>query len=926
MSLLTTLLGSGSQVTGPGTDAFVTVAAADTPALQKAQADYVCTGTNDASTLNAATAALASVGGEVILLPGTYGFADNTTWHVVTDGAGSAAKPITVRFSGGAVLDVSAFSSSADFAISVESWNADIFNPTVRGGGRNDGIAIALGSQVSTVHGVTVYSPRCSGVHTGLEFGAFGGNASGDNLVLGGYVSGSTRGINCEGYTNSVVGTFLNNNTIGFRGGSTEASARTTCYGLVINNSGTQAILLEKGAGYKFDSTWIEGTDDALTPTEVVKIGNGTDRCDNAVFSGITNVHLHESPGTPESYVFHVASGGNLLVEHLQISTSGGVPGVACLYQGAANAGLDNRIRRISYKIAQLTTVPIGLMGMAYLTADTAANAGTLPVNSTAQLPSSGTVTLVGSRTTGTPPNSSDTITYTGKTSTTLTGCTGGTAGRTYTKHGATVWFQKLTASHASATGEVIVEAAPGVVGAPAARIVGDFVPSPAHDYTFSPSSGGAYVVKARNGNVLAYSDECISPFNVAKGGNRRLLLQAGTFDQGAAWWKVYGYDWLTIQGEGYTTWVKNSVDDDSDDTEPFDFNKCNHGTVCDLRVSAGGTPDSNDSSDALDFDACTYMLVENVVVDDSRANGIVFDGKDDTAFPSVGNVVRNCDVSGCDEHGIKLLCCDDSVIEGGRYHGNGSSGLALVKSRSVTRWTQRTIVRGGTYDGNTGNGILIDECSDNTIIGANCRNNGTDGIRISSSASGSFGSDRNVIDLCIFADDQVSHTQDYGIDILVQGAACNGNVIGASNRFVGTFTAGDIRDQGTNTLDQAKQDFTVIVGDGSNAITAGLKGGFRVPYPHRIQQAETVGLDNNTGSIVWDVWRDSYGNAPPTVADTITASAKPTISSAKKATDATLTGWSRNGNAGDWYAVNVDSAATFTLAALALTVRKQPV
>lgn len=68
--------------------------------------------------------------------------------------------------------------------------------------------------------------------------------------------------------------------------------------------------------------------------------------------------------------------------------------------------------------------------------------------------------------------------------------------------------------------------------------------------------------------------------------------------------------------------------------------------------------------------------------------------------------------------------------------------------------------------------------------------------------------------------------------------------------------------------------------------------------------------LADATGSIVIDVWKDSYANFPPTVADTITASAKPTLSAARKSEDSTLTGWTTALTEGDILEVNVDSVS----------------
>ena len=69
--------------------------------------------------------------------------------------------------------------------------------------------------------------------------------------------------------------------------------------------------------------------------------------------------------------------------------------------------------------------------------------------------------------------------------------------------------------------------------------------------------------------------------------------------------------------------------------------------------------------------------------------------------------------------------------------------------------------------------------------------------------------------------------------------------------------------------------------------------------------------LADVAGSCVIDIWRDTFANYPPTVADSITGSAKPTLTAANKATSTTLTGWSTSLTAGDTLIFNVDSAST---------------
>jgi hypothetical protein len=111
-----------------------------------------------------------------------------------------------------------------------------------------------------------------------------------------------------------------------------------------------------------------------------------------------------------------------------------------------------------------------------------------------------------------------------------------------------------------------------------------------------------------------------------------------------------------------------------------------------------------------------------------------------------------------------------------------------------------------------------------------------------------------------------------------------------------------------------------VIDGAGS-AITTGVKGYLRVPYNCDIQSVEIVA--DQSGSIVIDIWRDTYANFPPTVADSIVASAKPTLSSAQKSQNTTLTGWTKALTEGQYLAFNVDSVSTVTRVVLTLKVQK---
>lgn len=114
----------------------------------------------------------------------------------------------------------------------------------------------------------------------------------------------------------------------------------------------------------------------------------------------------------------------------------------------------------------------------------------------------------------------------------------------------------------------------------------------------------------------------------------------------------------------------------------------------------------------------------------------------------------------------------------------------------------------------------------------------------------------------------------------------------------------------------------TFIMDGGSSTIAKGIKGDLEIPFACTISRWTL--LADRSGSIRIDIWKNTYANFPPTVANTITGSAKPLISSAVKGQSSTLTGWTISINAGDILRFNVDSVATIRRAVLSLKVQKQ--
>jgi hypothetical protein len=112
-----------------------------------------------------------------------------------------------------------------------------------------------------------------------------------------------------------------------------------------------------------------------------------------------------------------------------------------------------------------------------------------------------------------------------------------------------------------------------------------------------------------------------------------------------------------------------------------------------------------------------------------------------------------------------------------------------------------------------------------------------------------------------------------------------------------------------------------VVIDGGGSAITTGIKGDLEVPFACTIGSARLFA--DQSGSIVVDIWRDVYASFPPTDADSITASAPPTLSGAQSSQDTTLTGWTTTLAEGDVLRFNVDSASTVQRVTLSLGVTR---
>ncbi len=113
------------------------------------------------------------------------------------------------------------------------------------------------------------------------------------------------------------------------------------------------------------------------------------------------------------------------------------------------------------------------------------------------------------------------------------------------------------------------------------------------------------------------------------------------------------------------------------------------------------------------------------------------------------------------------------------------------------------------------------------------------------------------------------------------------------------------------------------ITVDGSGSqITPGIKGDQPISFNGSIVQSEV--LADQVGSIVFDIWKNTFANFPPVIGNSIVAAAPPTLAAANKSLDTTLAGWNKTINAGDILRFSVNAGvAAVTRAALSLKVIK---
>lgn len=100
--------------------------------------------------------------------------------------------------------------------------------------------------------------------------------------------------------------------------------------------------------------------------------------------------------------------------------------------------------------------------------------------------------------------------------------------------------------------------------------------------------------------------------------------------------------------------------------------------------------------------------------------------------------------------------------------------------------------------------------------------------------------------------------------------------------------------------------------------ITTGVKGDVRIDFLSRLVGWKLVA--DQVGAVVVDIWKESFENFPPTIADSICGTKPSLAAQLKNSENEDLTGWTTVFEAGDYLRFNIDSVdGTLTRVVLTL-------
>lgn len=137
----------------------------------------------------------------------------------------------------------------------------------------------------------------------------------------------------------------------------------------------------------------------------------------------------------------------------------------------------------------------------------------------------------------------------------------------------------------------------------------------------------------------------------------------------------------------------------------------------------------------------------------------------------------------------------------------------------------------------------------------------------------------------------------------IAQGNIGPAGSIGPTGPSGATGNDGSIGATGPGTSTKV---FGITLDGAGSDITTGVKADVSLPYNMTIDSWTLI--SSQTGSIVIDLWKDTFVNFPPTIDDSITGTEKPTLSSQIINQDLSLSTWTTSISDGDIVRFYVES------------------
>lgn len=357
------------------------------------------------------------------------------------------------------------------------------------------------------------------------------------------------------------------------------------------------------------------------------------------------------------------------------------------------------------------------------------------------------------------------------------------------------------------------------------------------------------------------------------------------------------------------------------------------------LSATGGGTGDVVGPASATDnavarFDTTTGKLIQNsvVAIDDTGT----ISGVDIMTANTLSSSVVNCDEINTSQitldanNGLSILGSASSfyyvLSMTGSPVANRTFSLDLGDADRTLSITGNTTLNGGSHSGtNTGDqsifqtiavsgqsNVVADTTTDTLTLAAGAglavtTNATTDTVTFALNVSGTIDADTYlegqadgslaVVDLTTYSD-----TATIAVDDGTPGVL-SWNVVAGS---IGGTQLGAHAKRRTITL-------SANTGDAATALSTGEVSGAEVIVPVdgtivRWRAVLRPVTGETTGSVTLDVWKVAATGGWPTNTNTITASAKPSISAGVENTSTTLTGWTTDVTAGDKIVLEVES------------------